>query len=71
MAKDHEARFSDLITSKLSPSQEEVRSLWAPLAQEFDRAGPDAANEYLDAAKQQRVERVESLLNRVEGMIND
>lgn len=69
MAKDHE--FSDLITSKLSPSQEEVRSLWTPLAQELDRAGPDAANEYLDAAKQQLVERVESFLSRVQEMIND
>lgn len=71
MSKDHEKRFSDLVTSRLSPHQEQVRTLWTPLAQEFDRAGPDAVNEYLAAAKQQLLERVETLLDQVEDRIDD
>ena len=65
-----EGRFSDLVTGRLSPGQEEARNLWTPLAQELNRAGPDAVNEYLAAAKQGLVERVETLLAQVEERIN-
>ena len=71
MSKDQEMRFSDLVTSRLLPDQEQTRTLWVPLAQEFNRAGPDAVNEYLDAAKQRLVERMETLLAQVEDQIDD
>ena len=68
--KTTESRFSDLVTGRLSRDQEEARNLWSPLAQELNRAGPDAVNEYLAAAKQGLVERVATLLAQVEEKVN-
>ena len=70
MSKDHETRFSDMVPTRLSSHQDEARTLWVPLAGEFDRAGPDAVHEYLAAAQQQLVERVQTLLAQVEGRID-
>ena len=65
MTEPRETRFSELV-GILLPS-EESRSLWVPVAQEFDRpaGGPDAAKEYLDAQRQVLEERVRSLLDQV------
>ena len=68
--RTEEGRFSDHVTGRLSPGQEEARNLWIPLALELNRAGPDAVNEYLAAAKQGLAERVETLLAQVEERIN-
>lgn len=70
MSKDPQPPFSDLVTARLSPDQEEARTLWFPLAQELNRTGPDAVNEYLDAAKQALEDRLKSLLDNVEGEID-
>ena len=52
MATDEETPFSELVTIGFSVAQEEARSLWVPLAEEFDRSGPDAVKEYLAAERQ-------------------
>ena len=70
MSKDSGTQFGDLVTTRLSPSQENARTLWVPLAQELDRAGPDAVNVYLDAVKQKLVEQVKKLLTQVDGRID-
>ena len=68
--KNHEAQFSNLVKTRLSQHQDEAHTLWVPLAEEFDRAGPDAVNEHLAAEKQGLVERVQTLLAQVEGSID-
>ena len=65
MNKNDETKFSELVGKKLSTEEEGVRSLWTPVAEEFDRGGPDAAKEYLDAAGQQLEERVQNLLEQI------
>ena len=57
-------RFSELVEKQLG-SDEISRDLWRPIAQEFDRAGPDAAKEYLEAEAQRLMEHVEKLLSQV------
>ena len=71
MATDGETRFSELVTMGFSAEQEEARSLWVPLAQEFDSSGPDAVKEYLAAERQRLVERVSKLVAEVEEHIDD
>ena len=68
MNEHHDVRFSELVARRLASAGEEVRSLWTPIAQEFDRVGggPDAAKRYLDAQQQSLKERVENLLNLVD-----
>ena len=66
MSERQDVRFSVLVTRHLVSEGEEVRSLWTPISQEFDRGGPDAAKRYLDAQQQSLKERVESLLNLVD-----
>ena len=66
MSEEQNTKFSEFVGRRLA-SAEEARSLWTPIAQEFDRAGPDAAKEYLDAERQLLEERVHSLLDQVKG----
>ena len=70
MSKDPETKFSDLVRSRLSHNHGEARTLWVPLAQELDRAGPDAVNEYLAAQRQALEGRVEALMSQVEDRID-
>ena len=65
MSEQDDVRFSELVTRRLVSEGEEVRSLWTPIAQEFDRGGPYVAKLYLDAQKQSLKERVESFLKLV------
>ena len=65
MNKAQNTKFSGLVGHRLT--SEEARSLWIPMAQEFDRDGPDAAKKYLEAEKQRLEEYVKSLLNSIEG----
>ena len=62
--------FTESVGRSLSPGKEEAETLWASVAQEFTREGPDAANEILSAERQRLVERVRRLLEDVEGRIN-
>ena len=66
MSESHEMRFSELVVRRLA-SDEEARALWVPMAQEFERSGPDAAREYLNAEGQQLEGRIEELLEQVDG----
>ena len=66
MSEIREPKFSELVGEQLAP-EEQARNLWIPIAQEFDRDGPDAAKEYLDAERQRLEERVQNLLDQVEG----
>ncbi len=68
MTEQRNVKFTELVARRLVSEGEEVRSLWTPIAQEFDRVGggPDAAKRYLDAQQQSLKERIESLLNLVD-----
>ena len=59
-------QFSELVGKQLG-SDENPHELWRPIAQEFDRAGPDAAKGYLEDEAQRLRERVKKLLDQVEG----
>ena len=65
MSEQQNVKFSELVSRRLASEEEEVRSLWIPIAQEFDRGGPDAAKRHLDALQQSQKERVENLLKLV------
>ena len=59
-------QFSELVEKRLD-ADENSRELWRPIADEFNRGGPDATKAYLDAEAQRLLERVEKLLGQVEG----
>ena len=71
MAANEEARFTDLVASEFSADQHGARTLWTPLAHQYDGDGPEAAREYLEAQKQQLVNHVKKLLGQVEERIDD
>ena len=56
--------FSELVERNLS---EEARELWIPIAQQFDRDGPEAAIMQLDAQRRQLETYIKALLNEVIG----
>ena len=58
-------QFSKLVGERLG-SDENSRDLWNSIADEFNRDGPDAAKEYLEAGARRLMERVEKLLGQVE-----
>ena len=66
MNETQDIRFSELVGERLT-SEEQARLLWIPIAEEFDRSGPDGAKAYLDAERQRLEERVQNLLNQFEG----
>ena len=65
MSDTGEVRFSELVEKQLG-SDENSRELWRPIADEFNRDGPDAAKGYLEAEARRLMERVEKLLGQVE-----
>ena len=70
VAAYEEACFSRLVRLALSADQEEARALWVPLAQQFDREGPEGAKEYLAAQRQLLADQVKKLLGQVEERID-
>ena len=58
-------QFSELVEKRLD-ADENSRELWSPIADEFNRGGPDAAKEYLEAEGQRLLEHIEKLLGQVE-----
>lgn len=62
MSETESVRFSELVRERLA-SNEPARELWQPVAQEFDRNGPESAGELLNAHQQQLEEQVQRLLN--------
>ena len=67
MDEEQVPQFTKLVDRVLSSEDESVHELWRAIAEEFDRAGPDAAIDYLAAARQQLEQRVHNLLNEFEG----
>lgn len=51
--------FSETVAQQLSP---ETRELWAPMADYFNREGPEAVKTYLDAEMERLVSNVRSRL---------
>lgn len=64
MAEEQPNQFSVSI-GKLLSSNDDVRDLWLSVAQEYDRAGPDAAREHLTAERQSLEELVKRLLSQI------
>ena len=62
--------FADSVSKALARGKDDAETLWASIAEEFAREGPEAAGEYLDAERQRLVERVRRLLRDVEGRID-
>lgn len=61
MAEEKSNRsFSEMVTQRLSP---ETRELWAPMADYFNREGPEAVKTYLDAERERLESNVRSLLD--------
>ena len=53
--------FSQKVTQQLAP---DTRELWTPMADYFDREGPEAVKTYLDAARDRLEGNVRSLLEQ-------
>ena len=68
MTQTQEPSFTDLVERNLSAEDETVKSLWRPIADEFDRDGPEIAKAYLDAERQRLEEKVQKLLDEFEGV---
>ena len=66
MSDTQSVRFSETVAGRLS--SERARELWEPVEQEFDRGGPDAAIELLNADKQSLEERIQRLLSEFDGI---
>ena len=62
MATYEKDRFSEQVTSAFSTEQEEAKTLWVPLKQQFNKEGPEAAREYLEAQRQQLADHVKKQL---------
>lgn len=61
MAEEKSNRsFSEMVTQQLSP---ETRELWAPMADYFNREGPEAVKTYLDAERERLESNVRSLID--------
>ena len=53
--------FSQSVTQQLAPA---TRELWAPMADYFDREGPEAVKTYLDAQRDRLESNVRSQLEQ-------
>jgi len=63
MMTDGADSFSMDVTRRLTP---DTRELWMPMADAFDREGPEAVQTYLDAAKAQLEADLERLFEQFE-----
>ncbi len=53
--------FSELVAQRLTP---ETRELWAPMADHFEREGPESVKTYLDAERERLESNVRSQLEQ-------
>ena len=58
-------KFSELVEKQLG-SDGNSRDLWRPIADVFNREGPDAVKIHLEAERRQFLEHIERLLGQVE-----
>ena len=56
--------FSETVAQQLAP---ETRELWAPMADYFNREGPEAVKTYLDTERERLESNVRSLLEEFKG----
>ena len=56
--------FSEMVTQQLTP---DTRELWAPMADYFDREGPEAVKTYLDAEMELLEGNIRHLLEQFKG----
>ncbi len=56
--------FSKMVSNKLDP---DIRELWMPMADYFNREGPESVKTYLDAVRSQLEESVRSELEQYKG----
>lgn len=56
--------FSEMVSQQLTP---ETRELWMPMADYFNREGPEAVKTYLDDERVRLENRVRSLLEQYAG----
>lgn len=70
MATYEKDRFSEQVTSAFSTEQEEAKTLWVPLKQQFDEEGPEAAREYLEAQRQQLADHVKKQLDHIKERVD-
>lgn len=62
MPDEHSNRqFSQLITQQLP---HDIRELWMPMADNFDREGPEAVKIYLDAEQERLKGIIDDLIER-------
>lgn len=52
-----------MVERRLTPEEETVKELWRPLAERFERDGPEAAESYLSAERQRLEDRIRRLLS--------
>ena len=65
MAEEESDRsFSEMVTQQLSP---DTRELWVPMADYFDRDGPEDARTYLDAERDRLEGKLRVLLEEFRG----
>ena len=57
-------QFSETVGGRIL--SEQARELWEPVRQEYDRAGPDAAIEFLNVEKQRLEEQIQRLISEFE-----
>lgn len=58
--------FTEMVERRLRPEEEAVKELWRPLADRFERDGPEAVQGFLSAERQRLEERVRHLLSEFE-----
>lgn len=66
MSKEQEVQFTDLVLRSLPPSEPALLGLWRPIAEEFNRGGPDVARQYLDDRQEQLQLAIQNLLSEFE-----
>ena len=66
MEKPENSDFAAAVGRRLANEGEAIRSLWVPLAQEFQRMGPDGARSFLEAQLENLQDRVQRLREQVE-----
>ena len=66
MSAEQDREFTDLVRRSVPASEEALRSLWMPIAAEFNRGGPDAVREYLSERQEQLQGTILNLLSEFE-----
>lgn len=66
MSQEQERQFTDLVMRSLPHSEPALLGLWRPVAEEFNREGPDAARQYLDDRQEHLTGIIENLLSEFE-----